>query len=78
MADGLNDPQALLVKLGFNDVQVMSANTTDGLRLSLNDGCIIHLRPSGNAPEMRCYVEADDMVKAQALVEQVLESVTLL
>ncbi|WP_421225326.1 phosphomannomutase [Aeromonas enteropelogenes] len=78
LADGLNDPQALLVKLGFNDVQVMSANTTDGLRLSLNDGCIIHLRPSGNAPEMRCYVEADDMAKAQALVGQVLKSVTLL
>ncbi len=78
LADGLNNPQALLVKLGFNDVQVMSVNTTDGLRLSLNDGCIIHLRPSGNAPELRCYVEADDMVKAQALVGQVLTSVTLL
>ncbi|MEH8120990.1 phosphomannomutase [Aeromonas veronii] len=78
LADGLNDPQALLVKLGFNNVQVMSADTTDGLRLSLNDGHIIHLRPSGNAPELRCYVEADDMAKAQALVGQVLTRVILL
>lgn len=73
--EGLNDPQTLLAVLGFNDVQVMSADTTDGLRLSLNDGCIIHLRPSGNAPELRCYVETDDMAKAHALVEQVLTSV---
>ena len=30
----------------------------DGLRVTLTDGRIIHFRPSGNAPEMRCYVEA--------------------
>ncbi|MCR3969136.1 phosphomannomutase [Aeromonas veronii] len=78
LAEGLKNPQDLLVKLGFNDVQVILANTTDGLRLTLSDGCIIHLRPSGNAPELRCYAEADDMAKAQALVDQVLNRVTLL
>ena len=78
LAEGINDPQALLVKLGFNDVQVILADSTDGLRLTLSHGSIVHLRPSGNAPELRCYAEADDMVKAQALVEQVLNRVTLL
>ncbi|WP_341367437.1 phosphomannomutase [Yoonia sp. BS5-3] len=33
-------------------------NTLDGLRMTLDDGRIIHLRPSGNAPELRLYVEA--------------------
>ena len=31
---------------------------TDGLRMTLLDGRIVHLRPSGNAPELRLYVEA--------------------
>ncbi|MFE8711458.1 phosphomannomutase [Aeromonas allosaccharophila] len=78
LAEGIKNPQDLLVKLGFNDVQVILANTTDGLRLTLSDGCVVHLRPSGNAPELRCYAEADDMAKAQALVDQVLNRVTLL
>lgn len=32
---------------------------TDGLRITLADERIIHIRPSGNAPELRLYVEAD-------------------
>lgn len=31
---------------------------TDGLRVTFADGLILHLRPSGNAPELRCYAEA--------------------
>ncbi|MCO4209767.1 phosphomannomutase [Aeromonas hydrophila] len=78
LAEGLRNPQDLLVKLGFNDAQVILVDTTDGLRLTLSHGCVIHLRPSGNAPELRCYAEADNMAKAQALVEQVLNHVMLL
>ena len=37
---------------------VAKVDETDGLRVTLADGRVIHLRPSGNAPEMRCYVEA--------------------
>ncbi len=33
---------------------------TDGLRLTLEGGKTIHYRASGNAPELRCYVEATD------------------
>ena len=38
---------------------------------------IIHLRPSGNAPELRCYVEATSQERAKKLLTdciQVLES----
>tara|TARA_R100000935_G_scaffold27031_2_gene47145 strand:+ start:2829 stop:4193 length:1365 start_codon:yes stop_codon:yes gene_type:complete len=40
-------------------------NRTDGLRITLTDGRIVHLRPSGNAPELRFYVEADSPNAAQ-------------
>jgi phosphomannomutase len=38
---------------------------TDGLRITLQDRRIVHLRPSGNAPELRFYVEADRIEIAQ-------------
>jgi phosphomannomutase len=38
--------------------------------VTLSDGRVIHFRPSGNAPEMRCYVEAADKQGAQALLDQ--------
>ncbi len=40
---------------------------TDGLRVTFAGGDVIHLRPSGNAPELRCYTEADGAVRAQEL-----------
>ena len=38
---------------------------TDGLRMTLVDGRIVHLRPSGNAPELRFYAEADSLDAAR-------------
>lgn len=43
-----------------------SVDRTDGLRMTLTDGRIVHLRPSGNAPELRLYVEADSIMAADA------------
>ncbi len=60
LAAGINNPDMLLARLGFEAVRVDSVDITDGLRMTLNDGSIIHLRPSGNAPELRCYVESDN------------------
>lgn len=40
----------------------------DGLQIHLDDGGMIHLRPSGNAPEMRCYASAPTGERAQALL----------
>lgn len=55
--------------------QVRSSSNVDGLRLTLADGRIIHLRPSGNAPEMRCYVEAETEASAEALLQAGLERI---
>jgi len=48
------------------------ADTTDGLRLTFASGDIIHLRPSGNAPELRCYTESATPERAETLNEQAL------
>jgi phosphomannomutase len=41
---------------------------TDGLRLFFESREIIHFRASGNAPELRCYAEADTQTRADELV----------
>lgn len=52
---------------------VAAVNTVDGLRLTFSNGDIVHLRPSGNAPELRCYAEADSEARAQALCRDALQ-----
>ncbi|QOL24425.1 phosphomannomutase [Thalassotalea sp. LPB0316] len=74
LASGTNEPEVLLAKLGFN-TELQSVDVTDGLRMTFMDGRIIHLRPSGNAPELRCYAEADELLTAQRLVKQSLDNV---
>lgn len=48
---------------------------TDGVRATFSSGEIIHLRGSGNAPELRCYTEADSEDRAVALNRDALASV---
>jgi phosphomannomutase len=49
---------------------------TDGLRVSFNSGAIVHLRPSGNAPEFRIYAEAGTEAEAAALLQTFLGRVS--
>ena len=46
---------------------INTINTLDGLRITFDNGDIIHFRPSGNAPEFRCYSESDSIEKAQSI-----------
>lgn len=55
--------------------RMQSMDTTDGLRMYFENDDIVHLRPSGNAPELRCYAEAGDPERAAWLVEQCLARV---
>jgi phosphomannomutase len=83
--------QILITQLIANDAQTnlhnikalfpalanpISIDTTDGLRITLDNDDIVHLRPSGNAPELRCYCEASSMTKAVDLCEQVMRLVS--
>lgn len=66
------NPQALQKYLAPGDAKPVDCNTTDGLRITFDNGEIVHLRPSGNAPELRCYCEASTQVRAMQLVQTVL------
>ena len=46
---------------------VDNTNTLDGVRITTSDGEIVHFRPSGNAPEFRCYVESATQKKADQI-----------
>lgn len=72
---GKSNTESLISQMGFNDAFVESVDVTDGLRLTLSNRTIFHLRPSGNAPELRCYAEANSFEQAQQIVSQVLEKV---
>jgi phosphomannomutase len=52
---------------GFGEA-LAGLDLTDGLRLTLTSGRIVHLRPSGNAPELRLYTEAESLEAAQTLL----------
>ncbi|MCV3273788.1 phosphomannomutase [Roseobacter sinensis] len=63
---------AFLAPLGKEEARL---DLTDGLRMVLTDGDVIHVRPSGNAPELRLYIETKDPVSAEALLTQALAQV---
>jgi phosphomannomutase len=57
--------------------KVMSSDTADGLRITVDSDEIVHLRPSGNAPEFRCYTEADTeprAVEMNSICMEIMES----
>lgn len=64
------EPEALAALLGDLCGPVAALDQTDGLRVTFQNGEILHLRPSGNAPELRCYAEADSPERAVALAGQ--------
>lgn len=55
--------------------EAAALDQTDGLRITFANGEIVHLRPSGNAPELRCYAEADSQDRAAALATACLERI---
>ncbi len=65
----------LLTLAGLESKHPIDIDLTDGVRVTYKDGDIIHIRPSGNAPELRCYAEANSASKAKSLVDAVLTSV---
>ena len=54
----LCDEIAIIEVFGERFGSVESIDCTDGLRITFTSQEVLHLRPSGNAPEFRCYNEA--------------------
>ncbi|MCB1858404.1 MAG: phosphomannomutase [Gammaproteobacteria bacterium] len=66
---GDQERDAAAVKALFGKVcgGVSFLDRTDGLRITFDNEEIVHLRPSGNAPELRCYNEANSPERAMQL-----------
>jgi phosphomannomutase len=75
IAQGKISPTSLLEQLGFENVGIKSIDEKDGFRVTLEDGSIVHLRPSGNAPELRCYAETDCYNQASDCVVKTLKNI---
>jgi phosphomannomutase len=58
-------------ELGFNDI--IRINVIDGVRIYFANGEIAHIRPSGNAPQLRLYAVADTPTRAEAIVKLAIE-----
>jgi phosphomannomutase len=66
------DPVARSVRLDqtfavIAGAALASVNLIDGVRMHFANGRVIHLRGSGNAPELRCYTEAETPSVAEAI-----------
>ncbi|WP_417528766.1 hypothetical protein [Marinomonas shanghaiensis] len=60
-------PTNFISKLGVV-AKVVALDSIDGLRITLDNSDMVHLHPSGNAPELRCHVESASTDKAQLLL----------
>lgn len=54
------------VDKGFGEI--CRLNYTDGVRICFSNGDVAHIRPSGNADELRIYAVSDTKERAQAIV----------
>jgi phosphomannomutase len=77
-----NRAQAILAKkelletvfsdaLGFSDI--IQINTLDGIRCFFSNEDIAHIRPSGNAPQLRIYAHARSQKRADEIVMLALQ-----
>ncbi|EIC20849.1 phosphomannomutase [Thiorhodovibrio frisius] len=69
-SDPSADCQAFAAAFGDVFAPVVAIDHTDGVRATLSNGEILHLRPSGNAPELRAYTEADTPERANEMNRQ--------
>ena len=68
--DGQESMEEFLSELGH----ISFIDLTDGLRMVFENSDVVHFRPSGNAPELRCYVEADSIDRADWLLKYGLDT----
>ena len=56
--------------LGFDEI--VRINVLDGVRVYFNNGDVAHVRPSGNAPQLRIYANSGSQARADQIVELAL------
>lgn len=75
--DDARDRAAIVGSFGtlVGGAEVEAINRTDGVRITFANGEIIHLRPSGNAPEFRCYTEGSSETRTQELNDRCMAKI---
>lgn len=68
LLDELLGNPALFTLSDFDLGALDTINSLDGVRLYFSHGDIIHLRGSGNAPELRCYAESSSPERSKQIV----------
>ena len=68
----LVDDESIISILLPSAKSVVDKNLVDGLRVTFETGDILHIRPSGNAPELRCYSESSSITRAKELCDEAL------
>jgi len=63
-----DDPDKSQARFTAGCGPIARLDLTDGVRMNFSSGDIVHLRPSGNAPELRLYVEAGTPERARELL----------
>lgn len=71
------DPARLAAFLSGLGEAPLDVDQTDGLRVYCASGRVVHFRPSGNAPELRLYVEAETALEADDLLAKGLSALRL-
>jgi phosphomannomutase len=54
----------------FGRADIVRVDLTDGMRLMLANGEVAHVRPSGNAPQLRIYVFSRSAERAEAIARE--------
>ena len=60
--------QVFTAEAGFSPVKM--TNYTDGIRVNFSNGDVAHIRPSGNADELRIYSVSDTKARADDICNQ--------
>jgi len=73
--DGLRKDHNFHDLLESKTIMIASRDSTDGLRAVMSNGDILHVRPSGNAPELRIYAESSCPEHARSMVSYALSAI---
>jgi phosphomannomutase len=69
-ASSIREQLAPFFKAGLGFGPITRLNYTDGLRIGFENGDVAHVRPSGNADELRIYAVADSQARADAIAAE--------
>lgn len=69
LTSNLEDLLARFFTAGHGFGKAVRVDVLDGVRVWFENGDVAHIRPSGNAPQLRIYANADTQARADQIVE---------